>query len=446
MSLFLSWGKNFGLLTDLMIDYFPMYNKFRAVSSIQVILELCAPILAVLALGKMFSDQLELKEKLQALKLSFFIVSGLAVVLFLIKGIFDFKGPNDDFLIQNYGDELVSLIKSDRKAVYNSDLFRSFLYVLLTAGVLWFYLKSKIKMNVAVLLIGGLLLFDLVGVGLRYVNSDDFVSKRRMTEPFPETALDKEILKDEGIYRVYNPAEGINGARTSYYHQSIGGYHAAKPAALEDLFSFHIYKGNMNVLNMLNVKYVIQQDEEGRSYPAVNPQANGNAWFVEKVKVVSTADDEIQELENLDTKREAVVTEKNADGLNRFDFVVDSTATIELVDYQPNHLIYQSANDNLGVAVFSEMYYPHGWKVSIDEEEVKPFKANYSLRALRIPAGKHTIEFKFEPEVVAKGSKITLASSIVLGLAFISAVVFSLVGLPDSKKEITEIQEDSSNA
>lgn len=202
MSLFLSWGgKNFGLLTDLMIDYFPMYNKFRAVSSIQVILELCAPILAVLALGKMFSDQLELKEKLQALKLSFFIVSGLAVVLFLIKGIFDFKGPNDDFLIQNYGDELVTLIKSDRKAVYNSDLFRSFLYVLLTAGVLWFYLKSKIKMNVAVLLIGGLLLFDLVGVGLRYVNSDDFVSKRRMTEPFPETALDKEILKDEGIYR-----------------------------------------------------------------------------------------------------------------------------------------------------------------------------------------------------------------------------------------------------
>ncbi|PKB00334.1 membrane protein YfhO [Flavobacteriaceae bacterium MAR_2009_75] len=426
MSLMLSWGKNFSVLTDLMIDYFPLYDKFRAVSSIQIVLELCAPVMAVLALRQLLRSTTEASKKMKSLKISVIIVGGLGVLLFVFKGAFDFIGPSDDYLKQNYGDELVSLIQADRRAVYNSDLMRSLIYVLLTAAAIWLYIKGKLKENIAIGTIGLLIVFDLVGVGLRYVDGENFVAKRRMTQPFTETALDKEIKKDEGVFRVYNPSEGINGARTSFYHQSIGGYHAAKPAALEDLFSFHIYKGNLNVLNMLNVKYVVQQDEEGRSYPALNPDANGNAWFISKLNKVNSADEEITALENLDTKKEAVINTAKVNSLNRFDFQVDSLATIKLSNYEPNHLTYTSNISNAGVAVFSEMYYPQGWNAYIDGQLKEHFKVNYSLRALRVPEGEHTIEFKFEPEVVQMGSQITLASSILLALAVLGGLGLTL--------------------
>ena len=385
-------------------------------------MELCAPVMAVLALRQLLSRTSEASKKMKSLKISVIIVGGLGVLLFVFKGAFDFIGPSDDYLKQNYGDELVSLIQADRRAVYNSDLIRSLIYVLLTAAAIWLYIKGKLKENIAIGTIGLLIVFDLVGVGLRYVDGENFVAKRRMTQPFTETVLDKEIKKDEGVFRVYNPSEGINGARTSFYHQSIGGYHAAKPAALEDLFSFHIYKGNLNVLNMLNVKYVVQQDEEGRSYPALNPDANGNAWFVSKIKKVEDADAAIMALENLDTKVEAVINTAEVNSLTRFDFQVDSLATIKLSNYEPNHLTYTSNNSNAGVAVFSEMYYPQGWNAYIDGQLKEHFKVNYSLRALRVPEGEHTIEFKFEPEVVQMGSQITLASSILLALAVLGGL------------------------
>jgi hypothetical protein len=425
LSLFLSWGKNFSALTDFMIDYFPLYDKFRAVSSAQVILELCVPILAILALREIFSASVEKSEKIKALKISFFIILGLGVCLFVFKGMFDFEGPNDAFLKKNYGDELVSLIQADRKAVYNSDLFRSLIYVFLAALALWFFLKDKLKANIAIVALGLLIVFDLAGVDKRYVDNDDFVAKRKMLNPFPETPLDQQIDKDEGIFRVYDPQEGINGARTSYYHQSIGGYHAAKPARLEDLFSFHIYKGHMNVLNMLNVKYVVQQDENGQSYPAVNPEANGNAWFIEKLVRVDDADAEIQALDTLQTKTVAVATSEMLQNVAGSNFNVDSLSTIALTDYEPNHLTYTSKNDYAGVAVFSEMYYPQGWNAYIDGQPKDHFRVDYTLRALEVPAGHHTIEFKFEPEVVKTGSKITLASSIVFGLILLGGIGFT---------------------
>ena len=425
LALFLSWGKNFSLLTDLMIDYFPLYNKFRAVSSIQVILELCAPILGILALRKLFSSSVDRSEKLKALKLSFFIVVGLGVALFVFKGMFDFIGPSDEFLKKNYGDELVSLIQSDRRAVYNNDLFRSLIFVFLAALALWLYIKDKFKENQAIIALGALILFDLVGVGLRYVDKEDFVAKRLMNRPFPERPLDQQIKKDTDVFRVYDPSEGVNGARTSFYHQSIGGYHAAKPAGLEDLFFFHIVRGNIGILNMLNVKYVVQQDEEGNSYPALNPEANGNAWFVKKILKVNSADEEITALEKLDTKNEAVVNTSKVTGINRFEFQVDSTASIKLTDYSPNHLIYASENENAGIAVFSEMYYPHGWNAYVDGQLKEHFRVNYTLRAMKVPEGRHTIEFKFEPEVVEIGSRITLASSIIMVLVFLGGIGFS---------------------
>lgn len=424
MSLVLSWGKNFSLLTDLMIDYFPLYDKFRAVSSIQVILELCVPVLAILALVALFDKSIDKARKLKAFLISGGTFIGIIILLFLFKGTFDFESAADAGLRSNGMADLADMFIADRKSVYTSDLLRSLIFVLLAATAIYFYLKGKFKQNVVILIVGALIVFDLVGVNLRYVNKDNFVSKRRMLQPFQQTAVDQQIKKDETNYRVYDQQEGF-GARTAYFHQSIAGYHAAKPAGMQDLFDYHIANGNMNVLNMLNVKYVIQQDEEGASYPALNPDANGNAWFIEKLIPVGNADEEIKALKNLDTADEAVVNTGKVKGITRNNFKRDSTARIELTDYKPNHLKYRTRNKNSGLAVFSEMYYPHGWQAYIDGRPTEHFKVNYVLRAMEVPEGRHDIEFKFEPEVVEIGSKITLASSIFLGLIILGGVGFS---------------------
>jgi len=425
MSLILSWGKNFSLLTDFMIDYFPLYDKFRAVSSIQVILELCVPILAILALAALFDTSIEKAKKLKALKISFSITFGLGILIFLSKGLFYFEGASDPFLEQNYGNELMTMIRLDREAVYTSDTIRSLIYVLLTALVLWFFIKEKFNKNVMVLLVGLLVVFDLVGVAKRYVNDDDFVRAKVMASPFPETPVDQELQQDKSIFRVYNPAEGLNGASTSYYHQSIGGYHAAKPAKMQDLFDFHIYMGNINVLNMLNVKYVMQQDKDGNAYPALNPDTNGNAWFVKQLQKVTTANEEILALKDLDTKNTAVVNTTKFNTIQSFEYLNDSLAKITLTSYRPNHLIYEATNSNKGLAVFSEMYYEKGWNAYIDGVLKPHFRVNYALRALEIPQGKHKIEFKFEPQVIQQGSTIVLASTGLLGLLILMAFGFS---------------------
>ncbi|MEO1012357.1 MAG: YfhO family protein [Bacteroidota bacterium] len=440
MSLVLSWGKNFGLLTDFMIDYFPLYDKFRAVSSIQVILELCAPILAILALQVLIKDFISKKTKLRAFKISFFIVFGLGILLLLAKGTFDFSGFHDDTIKRYYGDEILDLIQLDRKAVYTHDLFRSLIYVFLAALVLWFLVQEKIKTTVAILLLGFLMVFDLAGVNLRYVNKDNFVAKRRMLRPFQESAADTEILKDSTIFRVFDQTQGFEGARTSYFHKAISGYHAAKPAGMEDLFFYHIAQGNMEMLNMLNVKYVIQQDEGGNPYPAINPDANGNAWFVEKLVEVGNADEEIGALDSLDTKTQAVVNGSKFTNINRFEFQVDSTAYITLKEYKPNALKYTSNNPNAGVAIFSEMHYPNGWNAYVNGERKDHFRVNYTLRALKLPAGRHVIEFKFEPPVIKKGSKISLASSILLGLIVLGGIGFSFW---QSRKERKSMSTDT---
>jgi hypothetical protein len=424
LSLLLSWGRNFGLLTNFMIDYFPMYNKFRAVSSAQVILELCMPVLAVLALSESFSPRLGLKRKLRSLKVAFFIVAGLGILIFLMKGFFSFEGPNDAAYLQYFGDELMAMIRRDREAVFINDTIRSLVFVVLAALVLWLYLKGKMGRNLAFAGLGLLILVDLVGVDRRYVNEGDFVRKRDMAEPFSPTTVDKEIMEDKGIFRVYDPSEGLNGARTSYFHQSIGGYHAAKPAAIQDLFDFHIYKNNLEVLNMLNVKYVVQRDEDGEAYAAINPDANGNAWFVEKLATVPDANHEIMALDSVDTQSMAVVNSELFPDKESRIFKKDSTSRIALTSYTPNRLGYTSASGNNGLAVFSEMYYPHGWQAYIDGSQVPHYRVDYALRALEIPAGEHRIEFIFEPSVVQTGSKISLASSVLLALLILAGAVY----------------------
>ncbi len=435
MSLFLSWGKNFSGLTDFMIDYFPMYNKFRAVSSIQVILELCVPILAVLALSALFNDKIEKAKKVKALKMSFFISAGLGVLLLLAKSLFHFEGGSDAYLEQNFGKELMTIIRLDREAVYVSDTLRSLIFVILTALTIWFFIKEKFNKNVFVFVIGLLILFDLVGVDKRYVNDDDFVRQRAMMAPFPETAIDKQIAKDESIFRVYNPSEGLNGASTSYYHQSIGGYHAAKPAKMQDLFDFHIYNGNLNVLNMLNVKYIYQKDQEGRTYPALNNDTNGNAWFVENLKRVNSSDEAIASLKDTDTKTTAIINVSKFSDVKDFSIKKDSLATINLISYKPNHLIYSSNSTNESFAVFSEMYYANGWNAYIDGKLTPHYRVDYTLRGLRVPAGKHTIDFKFEPKVIQTGSKVVLSSTILLGLLIMGAFAYTFLNSRKSEKK-----------
>ncbi len=426
LSLFLSWGRHFPLLTDFMIDYFPLYNKFRAVSSIQVVLELCLPVLGVLGLAKLFKTSVDKSEKLRALKLSFFSTMGLGVFIFLLMGFLDFQGLRDETYRGYFGDELMAMIQRDREAVYINDTIRSLAYVILAATTLWFFIKEKIGRNLFVILMGVLIVFDLVGVDRRYVNEDDFVRQRQMNEPFQASQLDQMIQQDDSIFRVFDPQEGINGARTSYFHKSIGGYHAAKPRALQDLFEYHLYQNNLQVLNMLNVKYVIQQDEDGNSFPAVNPDANGNAWFVEQLLPVSSANEEILKLKDFNSKTQAVVNTRTYPSLTKTRYQLDSLAQIKLVDYRPNYLKYKSSNPNDGFAVFSEMYYPSGWDAFIDGKMEPHYKVDYALRGIKIPAGEHEIEFKFEPEVVETGSQITLAASILLGLIIVGGFGFTL--------------------
>ena len=426
LALMLSWGKNFPLLTDLMIDYFPFYDKFRAVSSVQILLELCAPILAVLALRAWANPVIKQTTKQRGLLYSFLGMLGLGVMLLLIKSTFDFAGGNDEILKRYYGEELVGLIRRDREMVYIEDTIRMLIFIFLTTGILWLNLKERLTFRWVVLGIGLLLVVDLVGIDQRYVNKEDFVSKRRLDNTFTITQADRQILNDSSVFRVLNVDEGLNGARTSYFHRSLGGYHAAKPRRLQDLFEFHVYKNNRKVLNMLNTKYVIQSDAEGNSRVSLNPEALGNAWFVETLVPVTSADQAIRALDTIRPERDAVLNISEFSGISPTRAEVDSTAGIALVSYKANELTYRSQNAREGLAVFSEMYYPHGWQAYIDGNPAAHFRVNYTLRALVLPPGTHTVVFRFEPEVVEEGSRISMVSSLVLGVLLLGGAGFHL--------------------
>lgn len=426
MSMLLAWSEYLPTPTNFMIDYFPLYNKFRAVSSIQVILELCVPILAILGLKRLFSDNLKKDEKLRAIKLSAIIAAGLVIGLFLIKGMFDFEGLSDATYQQYFGEELMTMIQRDREAVYINDSFRSLIYMLLTATVVFLVAKGALKRNIAFIAIGILIVFDLVGVNQRYVNKGDFVRQRLIDQPYQASEADRQILADKSIFRVFDPSEGLVGSRTAYFHKTLSGYHAAKPAKLQDLFEFHLYSNNLDVLNMLNVKYVFQEDEEGQRVPTVNPNANGPAWFIDNLVAVDNADAEIKALDSLNTKVSAIFdTSSNVD-LKAQRFEKDSLANITVKDHRPDVITYQTNNANLGFAVFSEMHYPKGWKVTLDGKEVTHYRVNYALRGMEVPEGQHEIIFRFEPEVVKTGSTIALASNVLLGLLVLGGMFWWL--------------------
>ncbi len=426
VSLLLSYGKNLSFLTDFFIDYVPLYNKFRAVSSIQVILELCIPVLGIFALVRLLNDFEKKEEKLKALKYSTIITGGLALMFLLFKNsLFNFSGANDGYYIQSYGQEFVSALKEDRKSIFTADTLRTLVLVLLSAGTIFMFLKGKLKEKWVIVAFGTLILFDLVGVDKRYVNNDDFTSAIKVNKPFRANAADLEIQKDKGHFRVFDISnQGIqNRTKASYFHNSLNGYNAAELKRYREVFDFYVAKNNINVLNMLNTKYVIV-DSEKEVAPLINDEANGNAWFIEKLEKVDSANDEILALDNLDTKRKAVYVAEEP--VNKNTFVLDSLASISLKEVKPNYLKYESNNANNGFAIFSEIYYGNGWKTFIDGEPTNHRRVNYTLRGMQIPKGNHTIEFKFDPDVVKTGSSIALGSSVLLILLLAGGLFFEI--------------------
>jgi len=423
LALLLSWGDNFSILTKLFIDYVPLYDKFRAVTSIQVIIELCVPLMAFVGLTSFLSDKIDKHHKLKALMMSAAIGGGVIILLMLLKNtFFNFSGASDSYFMQQYGAGFVRALKEDRKAVFMADAWRSLIIVAMVLGVLWLWLNQKLKNQFAILLVGLICVFDLVLVDQRYVNEEDFVSKVEMKRPFQPNEADKQIMKDDSRFRVLDlTANPFNSARASYFHKSLGGYHAAKPQRIQDIFDFHIAQGNSEILNMFNVKYNIIENQ-GELLAQPNPEANGNAWFVDSLKVVEDDNAAILALNDINTQSTAIIKSIYQDSLDQLKFQTDSLSSIELTDYKLNHLTYKSINKFEGLAVFSEVYYPKGWQAYIDGEPTEHLQVNYTLRGLQIPAGEHKIEFKFEPSVIKTGSRISLAGHII----FILIIAFGL--------------------
>jgi hypothetical protein len=428
LSLLLSWGKNFSILTDFFIEYIPLYNKFRAVSSIQVLLELLMPILAILGLQQFFfNSSITSEKKKKALSYASGITAGIAIVFILFKAsLFNFSSPYDSYFIKDLGPNFVDAMKEDRMTLFTKDAIRSLVLVVLSAGFLWFFLKAKLKQGTAIALFALLILIDLVGVDRRYVNSDDFVVASVMTHPFQENFADKEILKDTDYFRVYDVTSSpFNSGRASFYHNALGGYHAAKPARIQDVDNFYLSKGAIGILNMMNVRYIITKGKGGTKVPQRNPYANGPAWFVENVMIAENANEELLLLDSLDTKRTAIIHQEFSQKLPLENIERDSTATITLKSHAPNYLVYESSTVSPQLALFSEAYYSNGWNAYIDGQPVTHFRANYLLRAMKIPEGNHTIEYKFEPAVVAIGSKISLATSALFLLVLLGAIFYN---------------------
>lgn len=455
ISFILSWGKHIPGITHFLLDHLPIYNKFRAVSVGLVIAEFTMPLLAILAVNKLLKGEVPKAQAIKGLKYAVGITGGLSLFFIMFaKSLFDFNGAVDQqYLTQQGGEMIVDALKADRLMLFRKDAFRSLVYILLSAGVIYFFVIEKLKMTYALISLGALILIDMWGVNLRYLNDDDFVSKRKAKTPFAKTKADEFILQDPTLdYRVLNMAVStFNDASTSYYHKSIGGYHGAKMQRYQELISYHISQDMQRIytafrsqdmtvidkalescstLNMINTKYIIYNPEAA---PILNRSAMGNAWFANNVKWVKNANEENEALFSFDLKKDIVIDEKFKDQFEGFSPIYDSSASIDLISYAPDELKYKSSSQTDQLAVFSEIYYPKGWHVTIDGEEVDHFRCNYVLRGLKVPAGAHEIDFKFEPETYYRAQTLAKASSIVFLLLILGVVFIEYKAIKEQK-------------
>lgn len=436
LTVMLAWGKNFEAFNYFVFDHFPMYNKFRTPTMILTITNLIFVLVGFMALKELWETK-DKAEVLKKLKIAAGITGGI-LVLFVVAGglFFDFKGLPKG---QEYIDAATKM--ADRQSLLRADALRSLLLVIAAAGVIWALLTDKLKKQYAVAIIGVLILGDLWTVSKRYLNDDDFVSKSEYDQLFIPSAADQAILQDKDLsYRVLDLASGapFTNANASYFHKSVGGYHAAKLRTYQELIENQMSKDlatlqqglkqgtvpeNLPILNMLNTRYFMF----GKNANEVvrNPNAAGNAWFVGNVLTVNTADEELFGLSNIDTRKTAIVRNTFADQLNGFTPSPDPTGSITLTEYKPDALKYAYKSNSKELVVFSEIYYPDGtsWKAFIDGNPVQHLRADYVLRALVVPAGEHTIEFKFEPTYYKLGSTLSLVASLLM-FAGLGAFIF----------------------
>ena len=438
LAIMLAWGSNFLVLTDLFIDYVPLYNKFRAPSSILVIPELLFPLIAIVGLYSFFNDEslTEIYKKKVLMYFSGGILAVFLIFIFFGKSLFGFYTESEKTYLPPY---LLDYLIGERFVMFREDVIKAFFYVLIISGVLFLTLTKKIHQNIALIVIGLVSFFDLWSVNRRYLNDENFIDKTFVQNPFITEVTDylmekagdndeaQRILsqanmnqalsvlaeKDQGHYRIFNSVTSpFSETTTSFFKSSIGGYHAVKLRRYDDLINRYFLETDsvktLNVLNMLNTKYILNGSLQ-EPQVQINPNANGNAWLVSEVKFVDTPNEEIEAVGEIDNKKVAVVLSEDKEYFKDKNLQADSTARIELIHYQADELEFKTESKTPQLAVFSEIYYPKGWKFYLDGKEVSYIKANYLLRAMIVPAGKHEVKMIFEPEVIEKGKVISMS-------------------------------------
>ena len=450
LSIMLSWGKNFMGLTDFFIDYMPMYAKFRTVASILVIAEFTIPLLAMLALKKIFDEPELLKTKANYLYVSFGLTAGIALLFALMPSMFfsSFISSSEVQALQNLPAEhiqpLMANLTEMRQAMFTSDCWRTFWIIVVGTAVLLMYRFGKLKSSYAIAILIVLCLADLWQINKRYLNDEMFVPKSEREAPQQMTQADEQILHDKSLdYRVLNLATNtFNENETSYYHKSIGGYHAAKLRRYQEMIEQYISPEMQNifeaipaaggdmtqvngdsifpVLNMLNTKYFILPLQGGQTVPLQNPYTYGNAWFVDKLQYVQNANDEILTIGKIDLRHEAVADAKFKAQLG--EAVAQDTASIVCITgYEPNELTYDVNSGKGGVVVFSEIFYP-GWTATVDGQPAELGRVNYILRALNVKPGKHEVVLTFKPQSVKTTETIAYTAYGVLILVILGAL------------------------
>lgn len=444
LSLLLSWGKNLMPLTSLFIDYFPGYNKFRAVSMTLVMAGVLVPLMGVLTLKSMMEGLVTREKAGRAVLTAALVTGGLAFIYLLFPGLAgSFLRPDEQALPDTFNWIREAMI-NDRKTILRADALRSLIFIAAAAALLWYSLKGKVKPAVTLAGLTALLLIDQIPVATRYLGSANFESERSITASFAPSAADREILNDKEEFRVLNlTVSTFNDALTSYHHHSVGGYSGAKMKRYQELIetglsadinslvsnlrsatSMDEAEGvmkHLNILNMLNTRYIILDPD---SPPLVNRYAAGNAWLIERVKLAENADAELKELQTTDTGKEAVVDRSFADMITQTESVPLPGDTIFMTSWEPDLISYHSTLSSERIAIFSEIYYKYGWKAFIDDKPADHFRADYVLRGMILPAGDHTVIFRFEPDSYKLGNNVSLAGSLFL-LALLGMALFS---------------------
>lgn len=461
-SIVLSWGKNFMPLTDFFIDNVPLYNKFRAVSSILVIAEFTIPLLAIFALKRLLEEPEILKQEKKPLGISLLLTAGIALLLAVAPGSIGSgyvpaqeaqmlqNAVNQQMIPANELSGILANLGEMRAELVSSDALRSFIIIGIGCSLLWLYASGKLRSSLTIAGITILCLADMWGVNKRYLNDAQFVPHSIRTETFTKTNTDELILQDTSLdYRVLNFATStFDDNNTSYWHKSVGGYHPAKLRRYQEMIEHHIspemqaaYKaiatagGEMDsvdankfrILNMLNTKYFIfPAGQQRQTVPILNPHAYGNAWFVNKVQYVNNANEEIDALDSIIPTETAVVDARFKDVLKgTTESYKDSLSSIRLTSYAPNRLTYETNNAQDGIAVFSEIYYPDGWHVTIDGQPAELARADYILRTMYVPAGQHTIEMRFDPTSLHVTEGIAYGALALLVIGIIVAVLIA---------------------